>query len=128
VQRLHGVLELPLKFIESHGCALSLAPHECLLRISQSQLALMLHDHFRRKHIVGQRIAGRPWLPRLQLLLIAIEGLLRRRLLLRKREQAAAQNNRDQNHGNHEESLTHFISPYRLSAQAKTISSRSHSH
>jgi hypothetical protein len=129
VQGFHGVLELPLKLIEAHGCALSLAPHERLLRISESQLALMLHDHFRRKHVVRQRIAGRPWLARLHLLPFRdVYRLLRWRVLLRIREQAASQNKRDQHHGNHKESLTHLISPYRLSAQAKTISFRWHSH
>jgi hypothetical protein len=129
VQRFHGILKLPLKIIKATGGALLLVPHECLLRIGQSQLALMLHDHVQRKHVTRQRIVRRPRLARLHLRLIAIDGLPRwRRLLLRRREQAASQNNRDQNHGNHEDSLTHFISPYRSSAQAKTISFRSHSH
>jgi len=128
VQRFHGVLKLPLKFIKANGGALLLVPHECLLRISKSQLALMLHDHVERKHIVRQRIVGGPWRARRHRLLIAIDGLPWWRLLLSRREQAASQNNRDQHHGNHEESLTHLISPYRLSAQAKTISFRSHSH
>jgi hypothetical protein len=128
VQRFHGVLKLPLKFIKAIGGALLLVPHECLLRIGESQLALMLHDHVQRKHVTRQRIVGRPWLARLHLLLIAIHGLPRWRLLLGRREQAASQNDREQYHRNHEESLTHVISPYRLSARAKTISFRSHSH
>src|ERR1041384_183751 len=53
VQRFHRVLQLPLQFIKARGRALNLAPHELLLFVSQSQLALMLHDHVRWKHSIS---------------------------------------------------------------------------
>ncbi len=59
MQSFHRILQLPLKVVEARGCALNLAPHEGFLLISQTQLALMLHDHVRGKHGVSKRIVGR---------------------------------------------------------------------
>ena len=67
VQRFHRVLQLPLQFVEARGGPLNLAAHELLLLVSQTEFALMLHDHVGRKHRIRQRIVGRQWLPRLTL-------------------------------------------------------------
>jgi hypothetical protein len=87
VQRFHRVLQLPLELIETRGRALNLAAHESLLIVGQRQLALMLHDHLRRKHVVRQRIVRRPgctWLHLLAITINRLRGRLRGcRLLLR---------------------------------------------
>ena len=75
VQRFHQILFLPLQLVEARGCALNLAAHESLLLISQTELALMLHDHVRRKHCVGKRIVGRLRLPHLPLRIWPWRGL-----------------------------------------------------
>ena len=94
MQRFHRSLKLPLEFVEARGGALHLAEHECLLRVSQRQLALMLHDHFGREHVVRQGIVGRARRARRHLLPVAIYGL-QRRLPLRRCEQTASENDRD---------------------------------
>jgi hypothetical protein len=76
MQRFHRVLQLPLQFIEARGCLVDLGAHESLLLVSQGQLALMLHDHFRRKHRVTQRIARQTRLLRLVRLLTRLVRLL----------------------------------------------------
>ena len=53
VQRFSRILKLPLKLIEARRGFLDFAAHECLLRVRQRQLALMLHDQVRREHDVA---------------------------------------------------------------------------
>jgi len=127
VQRFHCISNLPSQLVVARGRALNHFAQERFLRIGQSQLALMLHDHVRRKHVALHRILRRPWRARWHLLTIAVHRL-RRLWLLGRYDEAARQNKRDQDRWNHEDSVTHLISPYRLSARAKTISSGSYSH
>jgi hypothetical protein len=124
MQRFHRISNLPSQLIEPCRRALNHFAQERFLGIGQSQLALMLHDHVRRKHVAFHGILWRPWRARWHLLTIAVHPLRRLWLwLLGRRDQGARQNKRDQDRWNHEDSVTHLISPYRLSARAKTISS-----
>jgi hypothetical protein len=61
MQCFHGILQLPLQFVEARSRAIDLATHERLLLISQPQFSLMLHYHFWRKHRVGKRIPRHWW-------------------------------------------------------------------
>src|ERR1043166_1019026 len=75
VQRFHRILQLPLQLIEARRRALNLAAHKLFLVVGQTKLALMLHDHLRRKHGVVQRLGRRRW-PRLSHLILTRCALL----------------------------------------------------
>jgi len=129
MQRFHRISNLPAQLVEACRRVLNHFAQERFLRIGQSQLALMLHDHVRRKHVAFHGILRRPWRARWHLLTIAVRRWRRLWLsLLGRRDEGARQNKRDQDRWNHEDSVTHLISPYRLSSPAKTISSDSYSH
>jgi len=64
-QGLHGVLQLPLEFVEARRRPIDLTTHERLLIISQRQFSLMLHHHLRWEHHIAERIhRGTRWLRR----------------------------------------------------------------
>jgi hypothetical protein len=121
VQRLHLVLQLPLKLVEARCRSLNLSAHEYLLIFSQRQFALMLHDHVRREDRITEGVRRR-WrflsltTPRLRLL-----GSLSR--LLRHGDRHRARK-RDHHRHTQNPSLAHITSPYRFHDWAGTISVR----
>jgi hypothetical protein len=123
VQRVHLILQMPLKLIEARRRSLNLSTHEYLLIFSQSQFALMLHDHIGRKDRITEGVRWRWRFSSLTLKRRLLGSFTR---LLRNGDRRRARK-RDHHCHSQNPSLAHITSPYRFHDWVGTISNRWHS-